>query len=66
MAESGGWHDRKILIFNHSVDIEVIFAMRLGGSRTNISQRYIHHCNVLNIVSFSENTQHYLSCRIID
>lgn len=29
--ESGGWHDRKMLIFYYSDGIQVIIAMRLGG-----------------------------------
>ena len=51
--DHGGWYDTKQNTFTEIVDVVFIAAMGPpGGGRTQITQRYIRHFNMMNIVAF--------------
>ena len=51
--DHGGWYDTKQNTFTEIVDVVFIAAMGPpGGGRTQITQRYVRHFNLLNIVAF--------------
>eukprot|EP00946_MAST-07B_sp_MAST-7B-sp1_P002765 g2765.t1 len=54
--DMGGWYDRssKEKPFRHIVDLTFIAAMGPpGGARSEITQRYMRHFNVVNVAEFS-------------
>jgi dynein heavy chain len=54
--DMGGWYDRgsKDKSFKHVVDLTFVAAMGPpGGARSEITQRYMRHYNVVNVVQFS-------------
>lgn len=57
--DHAGWYDRKENTFSQLVDVQFIAAMGPpGGGRTNITQRYVRHFNILNFVAFNTESLH--------
>lgn len=62
-----GWYDRKENSFRRLVDIQFCAAMGPpGGGRTRITQRYVRHFNVINFVSFSNESLAKVFSTILD
>ncbi|KAL0205536.1 hypothetical protein P9112_000843 [Eukaryota sp. TZLM1-RC] len=52
-----GWYDRKQLVFRKLVDIQFVSAMgHPGGGRSEITQRFTRHCNLISFTSLNSET----------
>lgn len=52
-----GWFDRKEITFRKLIDIQFVAAMGPpGGGRTQITQRYVRHYSMLNLLAFDANS----------
>jgi dynein heavy chain len=55
--DHAGWYNRDENVFVNLVDIQFVAAMGPpGGGRTQITQRYVRHFNLLNFVPFSDES----------
>jgi dynein heavy chain len=62
-----GWYDRKENTYKQLVDIQFCAAMGPpGGGRTSITQRYVRHFNLINFISFSDESLTRVFSTIID
>jgi dynein heavy chain, axonemal len=67
--DMGGWYDRKSKEkpFRSVVDLTFVAAMGPpGGARSEITQRYVRHFNVINVVEFSNNSLYHVFETIIN
>ena len=63
----GGWYDRKELVFRKLIDLQFIAAMGPpGGGRTQITQRYVRHYLMINLVPFDDASLSRVFNTIID
>ena len=62
-----GWYDRKENVFREIVDIQFMAAMGPpGGGRTQITQRYVRHFNLINFVPFNDESLARVFATIVD
>jgi len=55
--DHAGWYDRKENIYRQLVDIQFMAAMGPpGGGRTQITQRYVRHFNLINFIPFDDSS----------
>ena len=67
--DMGGWYDRKSKDkpFRAVVDLTFVAAMGPpGGARSDITQRYVRHFNVINVVDFSNASLYRVFETILD
>lgn len=65
--DHAGWYDRNENTFRQLVDIQFIAAMGPpGGGRTQITQRYVRHFNLLNFVPFNDVSLKRVFTTILD
>ena len=60
----GGWYDRTEATFRNLVDVQFVGAMGPpGGGKTQVTQRFIRHFNLINFVPFdADSLQAIFSC----
>ena len=62
-----GWYDRKEQTFKKLIDLQFIVAMGPpGGGRTFITQRYVRHFHMINLVPFDDGSLNKLFQSIMD
>mmetsp|Transcript_25185 Transcript_25185/g.84603 ORF Transcript_25185/g.84603 Transcript_25185/m.84603 type:complete len:2627 (-) Transcript_25185:45-7925(-) len=65
--DHAGWYDRDENAFRQLVDVQFVAAMGPpGGGRTQITQRYVRHFNLLNFVPFSADSLARVFTTILD
>ncbi|KAJ8605523.1 hypothetical protein CTAYLR_000063 [Chrysophaeum taylorii] len=65
--DHAGWYNREENTFRQLVDIQFLAAMGPpGGGRTQITQRYVRHFNVLNFVPFNASSLRRVFSTILD
>ena len=67
--DMGGWYDRKSKEkpFQYVVDLTFVAAMGPpGGARSEITQRYLRHFNIINVVEFSDTSLYRVFETIVD
>ena len=63
----GGWYDRAEATFRHLVDIQFIGAMGPpGGGKTQVTQRFVRHFNLVNFVPFDAASLQVIFTNILD
>jgi len=65
--DHSGWYDRKENVYRELVDIQFMAGMGPpGGGRTQITQRYVRHFNLLNFIPFSDESLGRVFTTIVD
>jgi dynein heavy chain len=63
----GGWYDRAEATFRNLVDLQFVGAMGPpGGGKTQVTQRFLRHFNLINFIPFNGESLHNIFSCILD